>query len=843
MALQVAQPSSFDLERRNLHKRGHGSELSISDDSHHITEAIGDMYGDRDRGGKRENRPLSWVKSPSAETFDQSGNSRHENSRPSPTASTRPPLAPTESNDRLPHYANGSPKGSRSPSYGRENEADFSQEQGRPSSQLASQKYSISNIDYESSPAAVAQELSNLQALRRMSMDVSAAVDPDLPSFSSSPAVPTTAPGHNADPDDASRLFWVPARVHPELEPTAFKSFIEDKVSRIKRRSGGEESFSSENSQGLKSPTGSGLRRKKSMLSRQVDEPSGYKDGAERLERKRSSGQQVFSPTIANIQELETIVKDPTSLMRQLSVDSTRRGSDAGSDLQEAEDMPILPPAPGGQTLKRSTRTKYRRGSLRKGERQPSSRRQLERDAQSEAGSPVFQSQSEPLDDPIRPLVRVQTEPIPTSQQDQFSPSPKAWEAPSRIDSRDASNHTGQVLQAEGEAESQKTPAIHVTSESASQTPSQKTFVSKIASNGRTTASFPSQMPNSYSNHEPKTAPLPDIPQQARPRIDRPAPASRNNQQIPERKSSHEPPIKLASSNNARIHIPGRSTSRPGMLRQQPPQPTPSTTFDEIVSHPSPLPGSGSTRTDTLSFIPMLPEEQKIEKKVKDRKDGSDGSRKSSWGWLRGNEEKERERDGKQGLKKSRSKNTKQADPTRFDVLQTSIEGGGKGRESLILDRDSTRLDEERKKDSNRKTSGDRKDKDSGILSTIFGGKRKGEKEGGKKANSIRGPSPEPLPKMLKPDIDYNWTRFSILEERAIYRIAHFKLAETRRPLHSQVLLSNFMYSYLAKVQQMHPQMQMAQPVAQKRAQEQRVEEPVEDQSGDMNIYDRYHEG
>ncbi|KAI7117761.1 hypothetical protein KC352_g33728, partial [Hortaea werneckii] len=58
----------------------------------------------------------------------------------------------------------------------------------------------------------------------------------------------------------------------------------------------------------------------------------------------------------------------------------------------------------------------------------------------------------------------------------------------------------------------------------------------------------------------------------------------------------------------------------------------------------------------------------------------------------------------------------------------------------------------------------------------------------------------------LKPDIDYNWTRFSILEERAIYRMAHIKLANPRRALYSQVLLSNFMYSYLAKVQMMHPQ-------------------------------------
>lgn len=46
--------------------------------------------------------------------------------------------------------------------------------------------------------------------------------------------------------------------------------------------------------------------------------------------------------------------------------------------------------------------------------------------------------------------------------------------------------------------------------------------------------------------------------------------------------------------------------------------------------------------------------------------------------------------------------------------------------------------------------------------------------------------------------------------------MAHIKLANPRRALYSQVLLSNFMYSYLAKVQQMHPQIQIPAFVTQK---------------------------
>jgi hypothetical protein len=50
--------------------------------------------------------------------------------------------------------------------------------------------------------------------------------------------------------------------------------------------------------------------------------------------------------------------------------------------------------------------------------------------------------------------------------------------------------------------------------------------------------------------------------------------------------------------------------------------------------------------------------------------------------------------------------------------------------------------------------------------------------------------------------------------------MAHIKLANPRRSLHSQVLLSNFMYSYLAIVQAMHPQMNVPISPQQKRLEE-----------------------
>ena len=63
--------------------------------------------------------------------------------------------------------------------------------------------------------------------------------DTDLMPFSgvSLVAMPTLAPTGDDDEADPSRLLWVPARVHPELEPTAFKNFLENMVNSMKRRS------------------------------------------------------------------------------------------------------------------------------------------------------------------------------------------------------------------------------------------------------------------------------------------------------------------------------------------------------------------------------------------------------------------------------------------------------------------------------------------------------------------------------------------------------------------------------------------------------------------------------
>jgi hypothetical protein len=248
---------------------------------------------------------------------------------------------------------------------------------------------------------------------------------------------------------------------------------------------------------------------------------------------------------------------------------------------------------------------------------------------------------------------------------------------------------------------------------------------------------------------------------------------------------------------------------------------------DNLAANSSLLPGSGATRTDSLTFIPTLSqEERKPDKKSKKDRDDDSNSTKSSgsaWKWFKSASEDKDKKKEESKRSKTKSLGERVQDNVRLDVIQTSIDKNApRARESLVLDRDNvdSKLQEERKKESHRK-SDSKRDKDGSIFSSIFGGsKKKEEKErNAKKTQHLKVPE-EPVYKPLVPDVDYHWTRFPLLEERAIYRMAHIKLANPRRSLHSQVLLSNFMYSYLAIVQAMHPQMNVPLSPQQKRLEE-----------------------
>ncbi|KAK5133877.1 hypothetical protein LTR08_007208 [Meristemomyces frigidus] len=843
--------------RKAPQTKGHVPHISISDDSHHVTEAIGSYYGDEltSPHPKRDERPLSFMPSPS-EVYESRGQRRGGSYFDAHTASSSPSRDPqqrTRSREQVPFTA--AETGSLSPkSIGRMGPVDEDGRNGghsstgqaspppltrQSSTETANQQFPLTDIDYESSPAAVAQELSNLQAIRRMSMNVDNA-DPDLPTFGG--AVPTIAPkgSQDDDDDDAARLFWVPARLHPELAPKEFKTFVEDRVDKIRRRSGDSDSLSVD---GM-SRSGSGassLRRKKSMLSHTIDTRGHYEDGAERLERKKSKIVHVEGQTtVANLAELEELVNDPQQLMRRMSLDTARRSQDSGIEVPPGEDMPILPA--GGQSLRRWTRTTYRRGSLKKGERAPSSVRAQQRQNTSDAQespvqSPVVSDADEREREPVLGLTRVQTEPTPPpSSGEPREEHTSAVRSSSRRRQGLGTSQSSDNLVLEPVRQSQEStrspPPLASPQEEEQQSrraPQPKIFHSRLASGpGRTTAQLPG-----YHNNNPLPHIIETLPDGTKVPVGQLA-----KQQHPERKSSHELPRPMQRGGAHMRPVPGRQ------------QASPSSTLDDISSHPSPLPGSGSTRTDALTMVPTF-EDSKVDKK--------DGARKSSWKWILGNDDEEKPKKGKEeksadgALSKSKSSRLTKApsgDKARLDVLQNSIDGHtpARGRESLVLNRADVPFEEERKKEGKKSSETKReKDKEPSLLSTIFGGKKKTSdtdlKEKKRKSDHGRR-SPEPPQRILKPDIDYNWTRFSILEERAIYRMAHIKLANPRRALYSQVLLSNFMYSYLAKVQQMHPQMQIPAHAQQqqKAAQQRGGQEQQKQQPAEYSQYQRWQE-
>ncbi|KAJ7155481.1 hypothetical protein C8R43DRAFT_1106339 [Mycena crocata] len=136
---------------------------------------------------------------------------------------------------------------------------------------------------------------------------------------------------------------------------------------------------------------------------------------------------------------------------------------------------------------------------------------------------------------------------------------------------------------------------------------------------------------------------------------------------------------------------------------------------------------------------------------------------------------------------------------------EKSGKGGKKERE---------RLEKERREKEQR-------EKDSGFFGSLFGSKKKHDAppetpslHGGREAaqallgqsqRAPKSPGP-PSPMGLAPGMMggaggiNNYSRYPIHVERAIYRLSHIKLANPRRPLYEQVLISNLMFWYLGVI-------------------------------------------
>ncbi|KAG6866546.1 hypothetical protein C0991_002031 [Blastosporella zonata] len=116
------------------------------------------------------------------------------------------------------------------------------------------------------------------------------------------------------------------------------------------------------------------------------------------------------------------------------------------------------------------------------------------------------------------------------------------------------------------------------------------------------------------------------------------------------------------------------------------------------------------------------------------------------------------------------------------------------------------------------------KEKDSGFFGSLFGSKKKQDEvpppllspghAGRETAQALLGAPKSKTP--VSPGISSgigpnNYSRYPIHVERAIYRLSHIKLANPRRPLYEQVLISNLMFWYLGVINK--PQSPQSPPV------------------------------
>lgn len=582
----------------------------------------------------------------------------------------------------------------------------------------------LESIEYNASPAAMAQERSNLQALRRMSLNLSVSNDPDLPLSFDIPAGPPTS---DSAEDDAARLFWVPARLHPEVAPLEWQTFIEKKVKSqrgLKITTGGQNLSSA-------SVTGQ-LGRRRSMLVHQIDTTNGhladeYVDGSSKLQR-RSSSDQAKPFTVADLEKLDVAVKGNQNLPL----------SPLGSPAQSTEpvepigDTPIVVPKAGaGGSLRRASHT-YRKGSMRMNDRLRSQHLNGAQESPSTDGSP-----------------------LPS----ELAPSPTLETSPLKITSTSLTPTEPHLTSLSDSEPKHFDPEPHET-------------MDHISSSWDRIFSSPTENLANTLQTKSGTA----------------VSASKNE------------------SNG-----PSTPPKRPTLLSQR-------HLSDKVDWH---------SNNETVA----LKEKQNLEKstlnisKVKSTSVDSNGdtkSKKGAWGRIFQNEAKATKSSKEkksESLRRSRSQDQhttvrpmNTADDTRLDLVQRSIESINEETASEPFRRplSAGSIDKVEEK------------KDPGLFSSLFSRKKEAKRSLENKRLSLEHETQTSV-EMNSKNVDteeaaepadststvfvapspFFYARFPLHIERAIYRLSHLKLANPRRPLHQQVLLSNFMYYYLDLINQL----------------------------------------
>ncbi|CCG81172.1 putative Telomere silencing protein Zds1 [Taphrina deformans PYCC 5710] len=569
----------------------------------------------------------------------------------------------------------------------------------------------------------VDQELKNLQNLRRISLDVSK-LDPDVPSqtYELSPAPPSHTP--TEDSDVGQSLYWVPARIHPELAPQEWQSFVQKKEFRNE-------------SQILRTPSlGRGLSRSKSLLSREVNERAAekYTDAGPELERRRSK----LRPSI-NIPHINSTLleedgkRNHGSINRESSIEE-----EAPSD--NTSDEPILVPPPG-QILRRAARTGKAKGSYRKfakpkipGATIPES----EAVSPSTSSSSAFESETIQLRADAPGYVLASASPAVVDE--------ALSAGDTTVERKKSRNRTTQIVGPKSPAETTNDQAEAVFSQPTTNKESQDVHSEARAHTLPSTTALAEQEEKTAEASSSASVAFP-----GRTGSNQGVESSVHREGMPTIQSAHHEldlsspatkPIMKAEVPTGPLEDLKNQTPRPGLKREL----SAASLTRAVMSGTAPISTPAAKQSSRA-------EEQLQEGSMSVTSNG----KKSAWNKLFSSDD----RDKSKGKKEIRATTSKM----------------------------------KRSPSQEERTNHEKETSSTSIFTSIFGTKKK-EKE--VTTEPIRR-EVTPTPKAIVREPQF-YSRYPIQLERAIYRMAHLKLGNSRRPLFHQVLLSNFMYGYLALV-------------------------------------------
>ncbi|UZJ56290.1 hypothetical protein CBS101457_005610 [Exobasidium rhododendri] len=669
-------------------------------------------------------------------------------------------------------------------------------------------------------------------------------------------------------PLDPSHLFWVPASMHPEISPSDFRRFLHDHTSRAVREQqeqealGGSDSVGSSlttgsnsgssnsasrssangNSIGITSPLqssansptnspvdalmnrstsiarrGSTLRRQYRPENDQEDEGpfaaikgKRYPTAVEGVGSTSQYGGGLSTLTIDDLQKLEQLAEeaskssDPTELRsvlrRTMSLTVAHSALDQVDDVpvESEQDAPLIVPRPG-QILRRAARTKIRKASF-SGEVPGGGPRTGAgvRRRGATGGGLMQQSMNESRDSLLEREGAADTtrQSLTSDASDEDQKRKSDGQNDSMLDSyiseedstlrTSVHSSTDSVKSMAGEA---TTTTNGIMTHASPQTPTQQS-ISSMATQSQESDGSVSYFDNSKgmvkerstssssSVGESGVSPIYESPVQSPSEINYDATTTTRDSIRPVH-VQHVPPI-LAFEKARPAPMPPATPTVPPPTPAQAKQQRKGT----APTLPAIVPGHAVVRSDTMPNMPTT-----TGKPGKEKKSGFG----LSWFGL-GKEE-----DEKSSKKEKKERKEREREREKEREAEALMYGHHAHSSS-----------------SSNANSNSHEKEPLGFLGALFGKKKGGDDHGRQdqgsamysQAGHVTAGS---LLDMQNKGSGPHYYRYPIHVERAVYRLSHIKLANPRRPLYEQVLISNLMFWYLSIINRSQQQQQVSQ--------------------------------